>query len=51
MKYTLSLYRVSADGGKSWTEQWLTVEEAEEFAKDGGCICEKVDGCMKKIWA
>lgn len=34
----MHLYRISADGGNTWTEQWLTDEEANDERK---CyICE-----------
>lgn len=32
-KDTLRLYSISADGGNSWTEQWLTEPEALAMAK------------------
>jgi len=34
------IYRISADGGNTWTEQWLTEEEAKEEEKK--YICERI---------
>lgn len=40
MKYMLYAYKVSADGGKTYTMQYFTEEEAEEH-KAMGYIVEK----------
>lgn len=34
----MRLYRISADGGSTWTEQWLTDEEANEEGKHYVCV-------------
>lgn len=39
----LQLYRISADGGKTWTEQWLTAAEAAEHRERYHFICEPVN--------
>lgn len=36
----MHLYRISADGGNTWTEQWMTEEEAREEEKN--YICERI---------
>ena len=38
---TYHLYKISADGGNSWTSQWLTAAEARKHRKDG-YIVQKV---------
>lgn len=38
---TYHLYKISADGGNSWTSQWLTADEARQHRKDG-YICRRV---------
>lgn len=38
----LRLYRISADGGKTWTEQWLTAAEAAEIREVYHDLCELV---------
>ena len=35
----IHLYKVSADGGKTWTRQWLTKTEVKE-ARQRGWIVE-----------
>lgn len=42
MKFTLYKFRISADNGQTWTEQWLTENEATE-ERNAGRICERVD--------
>lgn len=31
MAYRLKWYNISADGGKTWTAQWITENEANEM--------------------
>jgi len=50
MMWTLYQYCVSADGGKTWTIQWLTSDEAREEAEKYGHICENL-GNHKLIFA
>lgn len=46
----LHLYRISSDGGITWTEQWCTDIEAAEECKDH--LCERVDrSSVKRIYA
>lgn len=49
MTFVLKLYRVSADNGETWTEQWLTENEAQESIEKYGMICELIGG-EKKIF-
>lgn len=42
VKDPLKLYKVSADGGQSWTEQWFTAQEAKESVEVYGHICELI---------
>jgi len=37
------LFDISADGGKTWTAQWLTEEEADEHRREHGYILEEHD--------
>lgn len=37
---TLHLYKISTDGGRSWTEQWLTDNERDEHLSLGYIIKE-----------
>lgn len=46
--FKLYLYEVSADDGKTWTTQWLTANEAEEFEVNG-CIVNQLSLCYKEI--
>lgn len=43
MVFTQYKYRISADGGKTWTVQWLTEEEAQEEVSRYGHLCERAD--------
>ena len=44
-------YRVSEDNGKTWTERWLTEDEAEEVINLDGHLCERADHwSFKKIF-
>ena len=36
-------YRISADGGKSWTVQYLTESEAKEHIEKYSWLCERTD--------
>lgn len=52
MVFTLYKYRVSADGGHTWTVQWLTEAEAQEEIDLYGHLCERADNwSFKKIYA
>ena len=52
MVFTLFKYRVSADGGLSWSEQWLTEAEAKEEITLFGHLCERMDNfSFQKIYA
>ena len=33
--FKLYLYRMSADNGNTWTEQWMTENEAKEVKREG----------------
>ena len=39
MKYWL--FDVSADGGRTWTTQWLTIHEAQQEIKCGNLVSRK----------
>lgn len=43
MAYELKLYSVSADGGETWTEQWLTATEAKEQIIKYGFLCKQAN--------
>lgn len=52
MVWTMFKYRVSADEGETWTEQWLTETEAREEVERYGYLCERVDSTsFKKVFA
>lgn len=52
MVFTLYKYRVSADGGQTWTEQFLTEDEAQEEIERYGYLCERADNwSFKEIYA
>lgn len=36
--FRLYLYDISADGGQTWTSQWLIENEAEEEKKNGWIV-------------
>lgn len=43
MAFLWHKYRISADGGRTWTEQWLTEDEARDEIKSGRlCIRSKL---------
>ena len=41
--FKLYLYRISADNRKTWTEQWMTENEAKEVEREGYIVvaCDK----------
>lgn len=41
MKDTLCIYKISADNRKSYTEQWLTKEDAEKCMAMGYIVEQK----------
>lgn len=41
MKNILCIYRISVDNKKSYTEQWLTKEEAEKHTAMGYIVKQK----------
>lgn len=38
----LKLYRISADNGNSWSEQWLTKEEVKDMKEKYNYIVKEV---------
>lgn len=44
MVWNLKQYKISADGGKSWTVQWLHENEAKEMVEKDDCICVLLGG-------
>ena len=48
--WEMHLYRISRDGGVTWTEQWLTDNEAKEEGKEH--LCERANAySVKRIYA
>lgn len=52
MVFTQYKYRISSDGGNTWTEQWLTEAEAQEKITRYSHLCERADNwSFKNIYA